>query len=82
LNEKDGTDVAERRRKERNFLYGPLGKEGIHLLVDEAIVLALKGDAELRAWQGKRWVGGELRAKTLHSLQSVLGGAEDVPPKM
>jgi hypothetical protein len=53
-NEKDGTDVAERRRKEWNFLYDPLGKEGIHLLVDEAIVLSLRGGAELWAWQGKR----------------------------
>jgi hypothetical protein len=44
-NEKYGTDIAEGRRKKWNFLYGPLRKEGIHLLVDAAIVLALRGGA-------------------------------------
>jgi hypothetical protein len=49
-------------------------------LVDESIVLALRGGAEMRSRQGKRRGGGELRAETLHGLQNVLGAAEDVPP--
>jgi hypothetical protein len=48
---KDGTDVTERRR---SFLYGPFGKEGFHLLIDVAIVLALRGGAGQEA-------GGEVK---------------------
>jgi hypothetical protein len=43
--EKNGADVACRRWRERNQFDGPLGKEGLHLLVDEVIVLALRGGA-------------------------------------
>jgi hypothetical protein len=52
--EKDGTDVTERWRKEWNFLFGFLEEEGFYLLIDVAIVLALRGGAEMRAQQGKR----------------------------
>jgi hypothetical protein len=50
--EEDGADVA--RRREWNLFDGPLGKEGLHLLVYVVIVLALRGGGEMRPRQGER----------------------------
>jgi hypothetical protein len=49
----------EQVERERHLFYGPLGKEGLHLLVDEVIVLALRGGAKVRPRQGERW--GEVK---------------------
>jgi hypothetical protein len=80
-NEKDESDITERQKKEWNHLYGPLEEEGFYLLIDIEIVLALRGGAEIRARQRKRREGGEVRAESIHGLQSVMGAAKDVSPK-
>jgi hypothetical protein len=50
-------------------------------LVDETIVLALRGGAEVRTLQGERLGGSEVWAEALYGFQGVLGAVEDVPPK-
>jgi hypothetical protein len=67
-NEKDGADITGRRRQEQDLLYGPLEEEGLYFLVDVEIIFALRGGAEVCAWQGKRWGRGEVRAETIHGL--------------
>jgi hypothetical protein len=62
-------------------LLWPLGKEGLHFLVDEMIVLALRGGAEMQPRQGEgRW-GSEVRMEALYGFQSVWSAAEDIFPK-
>jgi hypothetical protein len=56
--EKNGADVAWRKWRERNLFDGPLGKEGLHLLVDEMIVLALRRGCR-NATPAGREVGGK-----------------------
>jgi hypothetical protein len=69
------------RRREWNLFEGPLGKEGLHLLVYVVIVLALRGGAEVRPWQGKRWGGSEVGAETRHGFHGIWRAAEDVSTK-
>jgi hypothetical protein len=61
--EKNGADVAW-----RNLFNGSLGKEGLHLLVDEMIVLALRG---CRPGKARGGGGSKMGAEARHSFQGV-----------
>jgi hypothetical protein len=69
--EKNGADVAWRRWRERH-----LGREGLHLLADEMIVLALRGGAKVQPQQGERWGGIKVRAEALHGFQGIRSAAK------